>query len=395
MKIAIAGAGYVGFSIGVMLSQYYEVVIYDIDSERVHLINEKRSPIIDKDIQIFLREKKLNIRATLDPAEAFSGATYVIIATSADFNPSIGSFETTSIEEVASKVININTSALIIIKSTVPIGFTRQLKNKLGFDGIIFSPEFLREGHALHDNLYPSRIIVGEKSERAMKFAELMRRATERKNVPIFLTNSEEAEAIKLFANAYLAMRVAFFNELDSFALENGLDVQEIIKGVCSDPRIGEQYNNPSFGYGGYCLPKDTQQLNVQFMRSGVPNVLISAIIESNVRRKEYIAKKILERNPGVVGIYRLTSKINGDNFRRAAVMDILKFLRSKGVRIIVYEPLLNNNDRCKLEAEGVKVASSLDVFKNEAEIIIANRTSEELYDVLDKVFTRDLFHRD
>lgn len=395
MKIAIAGAGYVGFSLGVMLSQYHEVVMYDINRERVKLINEKRSPIIDKDIQIYLREKKLNIRATTNPIDAFSNASYVIVATSADFDPVLGRFDTSSIEDVVSKVLSINPKALIVIKSTIPIGYTRQLREKFNVDNIIFSPEFIREGSALYDNLYPSRIIVGEKSERALDFAELIRDATEKKNVPIFLTNSEEAEAIKLFANAYLAMRVAFFNELDTFAFENGLDVQEIIKGVCLDPRIGDQYNNPSFGYGGYCLPKDTRQLQVHFLNSQVPNSLISAIIESNEKRKEYIARKILERNPKVVGIHRLTSKLNGDNFRKSAVMDIVKVLLAHGIKVIAYEPLIDIDEQRKIFVEGVEFVQNLGEFKKRSEIIIANRISEELHDVLDKVFSRDIFHRD
>lgn len=395
MKIAIAGAGYVGFSLGVMLSQYHEVVMYDINWERVKLINEKRSPIIDKDIQIYLREKKLNIRATTNPIDAFSNAKYVIVATSADFEPVLGRFDTSSIEDVVSKVLSINPEALIVIKSTIPIGYTTQLREKFNVDNIIFSPEFIREGSALYDNLYPSRIIVGEKSKRALEFAELIRDATEKKNVPIFLTNSEEAEAIKLFANAYLAMRVAFFNELDTFAFENGLDAQEIIKGVCLDPRIGDQYNNPSFGYGGYCLPKDTKQLQVHFINSKVPNPLISAVIESNEKRKEYIAKKILEKNPKVVGIHRLTSKLNGDNFRKSAMMDIVKVLLAHGIKVIAYEPLIDIDKQRKIFIEGVEFVQNLGEFKKRSEIIIANRISEELHDVLDKVFSRDIFHRD
>lgn len=395
MKIAIAGAGYVGFSLGVMLSQYHEVVMYDIDRERVGLINEKRSPIIDRDIQIFLREKKLNIVATCDPGQAFRGATYVVIATPADFDPLLRSFDTSAIEEVAELAVKINPEALIVIKSTVPIGFTRKLREKLKHENIIFSPEFLREGSALHDNLHPWRIIVGEKSERAMKFAELIREATEKKNVPIFLTNPEEAEAIKLLANAYLAMRVAFFNELDTFALVRGLDVQDIIRGVCSDPRIGEQYNNPSFGYGGYCLPKDTKQLNEEFRAAQVPSVLIAAITDSNEARKLFITQKILDKHPDTVGIYRLTSKLNGDNFRKSAVMDIAKKLVQRGVKVLVYEPLLSDAEAEKLRNEGIQPVSSLSEFKRASKLIVANRLSDDLYDVLDKVFSRDLFHRD
>ena len=395
MKIAIAGAGYVGFSLGVMLSQYHEIVMYDINQERVRLINEKRSPIIDKDIQIYLREKKLNIRATTEPKDAFLNAKYVIIATSADFDPTIGRFNTSSIEDVIAKTLSINPRALMVIKSTIPVGYTKELRVKFNTDNIIFSPEFLREGNALYDNLYPSRIIVGEKSDRAMEFAELIRDATEKKNVPIFLTNPEEAEAIKLFANAYLAMRVAYFNELDTFAFENGLDAQEIIKGICLDPRIGDQYNNPSFGYGGYCLPKDTKQLQVHFTNSKVPGSLISAIIESNQKRKEYIAQKILEKNPKVVGIHRLTSKLNGDNFRKSAVMDIIKDLLAHGIKVIAYEPLIDIDEQKKISIEGVEFVQNLGEFKKRSEIIIANRISEELYDVLDKVFSRDIFHRD
>lgn len=395
MKVAIAGAGYVGFSLGVMLSQYHEVVMYDIDRERVKLINERRSPIVDRDIQIFLREKKLNIRATDDPRLAFAGAAYITIATPADFSHELGRFDTSAIEEVAELAVENNPEALIVIKSTVPVGFTRWLKEKLGHENIIFSPEFLREGSALHDNLHPWRIIVGEKSERAMKFAELVRDATEKKNVPIFLTNPEEAEAIKLFANAYLAMRVAFFNELDTFALETGLDVQDIIRGICSDPRIGDQYNNPSFGYGGYCLPKDTKQLKEQFDSAGVPTELMSAIINSNEMRKTYIVRKVLETNPGVVGVYRLTSKLNGDNFRKSAVIDIAKQLRQRNVKVIVYEPLLSDSEIERLRGEGIEPISNLSEFKKLSELIVANRISDELSDVLDKVFTRDLFHRD
>ncbi len=389
MKIAVAGAGYVGLSNGVLLAQKNQVVIKDIDPKKVELINNKISPIIDKDLQEFLTNKNLNLKATLDPYEAYIDAKYVIIATPTDYDPITNYFNTKSIESVIKEVLAINPDAIMIIKSTIPIGYTEYIKRKFKTDNIIFSPEFLREGKALFDNLYPSRIVVGEKSERAKEFVNLILESALKKDVPVVYTGSMEAESIKLFANTYLAMRVAFFNELDTFAESHNLNTKEIIEGVCLDPRIGMHYNNPSFGFGGYCLPKDTKQLLANYMEKGIPHYLIKATIESNIARKFYISEQIIKRNPNVVGVYRLTMKAESDNFREAAIIDIIEYLKAKDIEVIVYEPLIKEEKFLDFEVV------DLDTLKTKSDIILANRLSSELSDVLDKVYTRDVFGRD
>lgn len=388
MKIAVAGTGYVGLSLAVLLSRKNEVVALDVIKEKVDMINNKISPIKDKEIEEYLSTKELNLKATLDYKEAFEGANYIIISTPTNYDDKTNCFDTSSVEDIIKKVIDMNIDTTMVVKSTVPVGFIKEIKEKYNINNIMFSPEFLREGKALYDNLYPSRIIIGEKSMRAEVFVNLLKDAVLKEDVPVLFMDSTEAEAVKLFANTYLALRVSYFNELDTYAEVKGLNTKDIIDGVCSDPRIGNHYNNPSFGYGGYCLPKDTKQLLANY--NEVPQNMIEAIVKSNDTRKEHIANEILKWNPKVVGVYRLTMKSGSDNFRASAIYDVMQRLKNNNVNIIIYEPTIKENTY-----NGFEIIHDLKLFKDISEAIIANRYDNKLDDIKDKIYTRDIYNRD